>query len=142
MIPLLSIVSDLALHYPEDDDYFSPDQAFPEYRHAVTSSRANPVYSSVRRLFAQCGMDQHHFGFPDWNPLGAYIPRGSRVFVLCNFVYHRKPGESLPAFWSKCTHGAVLRALLDYILIAAGPSGVVNFGNAPLQSCDWNQVLA
>jgi uncharacterized protein (DUF362 family) len=141
MLPLLSIVSDPALHYPEGNDCFSPDEPFPEYRYGVISARPNPVYHSVRRLFAQSGLDREYCGTPEWNPLGRYIVPGSRVFVLCNFVYHRKPGESLRAFWSKCTHGSVLRALLDYVLIAVGPGGTVTFGNAPLQSCEWEKVL-
>lgn len=35
----------------------------------------------------------------------------------------------------------MLRAVLDYILIALGDTGPVYFGNAPVQSCDWNAVL-
>jgi hypothetical protein len=141
MLPLLSIISDQALHYPKENDFFSPDEAFPEYRYGVISDHPNPVYRSVRRLFTQCQLDREHYGSREWNPLGSYIPRGSRVFVLCNFVYHNKPGESLHTFWSKCTHGAVLRAVLDYVLIATGPTGTVKFGNAPLQSCEWDKVL-
>jgi hypothetical protein len=76
-----------------------------------------------------------------WNPLGRYIPFGSQVFVLCNFVYHRKPYENQLAFQAKCIHGSVLRTIVDYILIAAGRQAHVLLGNAPLQSCDWNSVL-
>jgi hypothetical protein len=36
----------------------------------------------------------------------------------------------------------VLRALCDYVLIAVGGAGRVQFGNSPLQSCVWPQVLA
>jgi hypothetical protein len=56
-------------------------------------------------------------------------------------VQHRRERESLESFWAKCTHGSVVRAIIDYALIAAGPSGSVRFGNAPLQSTDWDSVL-
>src|SRR5262249_29513855 len=46
------------------------------------------------------------------------------------------------AFSAKCTHGSVIRAIVDYLLIAVGKTGSVAFGNAPLQSCRWDQVLA
>ncbi|MHA1285661.1 MAG: DUF362 domain-containing protein, partial [Promethearchaeota archaeon] len=70
------------------------------------------------------------------------IQPGSRVFVLCNIVYQRRPNERLFYFMGKCTHGSVLRALIDYILIATGNKGKVQFGNAPLQSANWESVLS
>jgi len=114
---------------------------YPEYRYAHLSAEPNHVYRAVRDIFAQAGLDREHLGTSEWNPLGAYIRKGSRVFVLCNFVTHRYPKEGQLAFWAKCTHGSVLRAVVDYIVLAVGPSGKVIFGNAPLQSCNWQKVL-
>ncbi len=139
--PFLSVISSPDIVYPAADDFFSPNEAYPEYRYATVSGVSNPVYRAVRNVFAQAGLDKEYLGKADWNPLAVFIPPGSRVFVLCNFVYHRRLGEDKPTFWAKCTHGSVLRAVLDYVLIATGPEGRVLFGNAPLQSCDWNAVL-
>lgn len=141
MTPLLSIISDASLRYPAELDDFSPDQAFPEYKLGHISSRPNPVYAAVRQVLVQAGLDSGRLGTPEWNPLGSFIAPASRVFVLCNFVYHRRPGESVENFQAKCTHGSVLRAVLDYVLIACGQGARVRFGNAPLQSCDWAAVL-
>ena len=99
------------------------------------------VYAAVRSTLLQAGLDASRAGTSDWNPLGKWIRPGQRVFVLCNFVYHRRRGETDEVFWSKCTHGSVLRALVDYLLIATGPTGKISFGNAPLQSCHWPDVL-
>jgi uncharacterized protein (DUF362 family) len=99
------------------------------------------VYAEVRRLLAQAGLDAVHYGTPVWNPLREYVRPGDKVFVLCNFVYHRRLQETSRAFQAKCTHASVLRPLLDYLLKAVGPEGRVEFGNAPLQSCDWDRVL-
>jgi uncharacterized protein (DUF362 family) len=128
--------------YPAPTDGFSPSVAYPEYVHGAPAVADNPVYAMVRDLLADAGLDVARRGTPAWNPLGAYIRPGDRVFVLCNFVYHRRPRETEAAFQAKIAHGSVLRALVDYVLIAAGPAGRVAFGNAPLQSCRWDDVLA
>jgi uncharacterized protein (DUF362 family) len=138
---LLSLVSDDQLHYPAAATAFSPDVRNPEYRFDHLSPEPNGVYAAVRQCFAQAGLDSQHFGTAEWNPLGSFISPGQSVFVLCNFVYHRRPGESAAAFFAKCTHGSVVRAVIDYLLIAVGPQGRIRFGNAPVQSCNWDAVL-
>jgi hypothetical protein len=96
----------------------------------------------VRDVLAQAGLDRERFGTAAWNPLGAYVAPGSTVFVLCNFVYHRRVQDSVEAMQAKCIHGSVLRALIDFVWLATGPAGRIRFGNAPLQSADWERVLA
>jgi uncharacterized protein (DUF362 family) len=139
---VVSIIVNPDLSYPEAADAFSPDEAYPEYRHGLLSERPNRVYGAVRDMLAQAGLDAARFGTPAWNPLGGHIARGSRVFMLCNFVQHRRASESRERFLAKCVHASVLRALIDYVLIAVGPDGRVTFGNAPLQSTSWRGVLA
>lgn len=121
---------------------FSPSERYPECPFDEIGGEGNPVYRMVRQLFIDAGLDEAHIGGASWNPLGRYIQRGSRVFVLCNFVFHRRPRETVADFRAKCIHGSVLRALIDYVYIATGPDGVIEFGNAPLQSCQWPRVLA
>ncbi len=135
-----SIVDQIA-DYPSPSGQYSPNERYPEYRYAHLSGAPNPVYSAVRRSFAQAGLDGAKFGTPGWNPLGQWVAPGADVFILCNFVYHRRPGESDENFLGKCTHAGVLRPLIDYLLIAVGPQGRVRFGNAPIQACDWARVL-
>ena len=139
---MISVVLNSSLEYPAAADGFSPSVRYPEYRFAGLSRARNDIYESVRRLFRQAGLDAGRYGRADWNPLSAYIRPGQSVFVLCNFVYHRRKRETEMAFRAKCTHAAVLRPVLDYALAAAGERGMVRFGNAPLQSCQWNRVLA
>ena len=139
--PLVAIRSGLAPRYPEAGEFFSPDTVYPEYALGHLSSTPNPVYQAVRELFAQAGLDEARQGSEVWNPLGAWIKPGDRVFVLCNFVCHRRERESEEQFQSKCTHASVLRPVIDYALRACGAGGSLCFGNAPLQSSDWNAVL-
>src|SRR5262245_26068582 len=137
-----SIVRSTGVGYPEADDAFSPSERYPEYPFEPVARRENRVYALFRRSLEQAGLDAARQGSRAWNPLGDFVARGARVFVLCNFVYHRRIQESQRAFAAKCIHGSVLRALCDYLLIATGPSGAVVFGNAPLQSTDWQRVLS
>ena len=137
----VSILTAPGVRYPPDDEAFSPSVAHPEYRLGPVAVVPNPVYDQVRNLFAQLGLDKDRLGSPDWNPLRTWIPEGARVFVLCNFVYHRRPQESPEGFAAKCIHGSVLRALVDYVLLATGQTGEIAFGNSPLQSTNWRRVL-
>ena len=138
----VSIATQRGLQYPSGTEFFSPSERFPEYPFEPISKVENPVYRMVRQVLADAGLDRHRFGSSSWNPLGSYILPHSRVFILCNFVYHRRSTETARCFLAKCIHGSVLRALIDYVLIATGPDGKVVFGNAPLQSCRWSNVLA
>jgi len=123
------------------DEYYYPDELFPEYQQGHISSKANPVYRAVRDCLLQADLDPINRGTAAWNPLRRFIPRGSRVFVLCNFANERRPSETIQDFRSRCTHGSVIRAVVDYILLAVGREGRVQIGNAPTQFCHWNQVL-
>jgi hypothetical protein len=138
----ISLASAPDARYPDPDDRFSPGEAYPEYSFSAVSAHPNHAYELVRRCFAELGLDKERLGTPAWNPLGAYVAEGSSVFVLCNFVHHRRSHESDDAFFAKCIHGSVLRALCDYLLIAVGADGRVCFGNAAVQSCRWPDVLS
>jgi hypothetical protein len=138
---MISIVIDSALAYPDADDFYSPDERFPEYPYVHISKQKNPVYQAVRNCFVQAGLDREHFGTSSWNPLSVLVQPGTRVFVLCNFVFHRLSNESAEDFLGKCIHGSVLRPLIDYLLLAVGEGGSVSFGNAAMQACQWESVL-
>ncbi len=138
---MISAVIDRQLAYPDAEDAFSPADPGPEYPFADRAPRPNRVYQAVRRVWEQAGLDAARRGTAAWNPLGRWVQPGQQVFVLCNFVYQRRPRESLTDFHGKCTHASVLRALIDYLLIAVGDEGRVLFGNAPLQSCQLDSVL-
>jgi uncharacterized protein (DUF362 family) len=138
---MISIIQEGIVIYPESGEYFSPSVRYPEYRFRHISTVQNCVYDAVRQIFIQAGLDKARFGSPDWNPLGSYIKPGQKVFLLCNFVQHQRPLETQENFKSKCTHGSVLRAVLDYVLLAIGKNGVVAFGNAPLQGANWDAVI-
>lgn len=136
----VSVIRNERIRYPSGGEFFSPSEAYPEYELGHFSSASNQVYAAVRSCLAGAGLDSAHFGEPSWNPFGTYISPGDRVFVLCNFVEEARPFTSSHVI-AKCTHGSVVRPVIDYILKALNGSGSVAFGNAPIQSCEWSKVV-
>ena len=138
---IASVIYAEHITYPSSEDYFSPDEAWPEYPFSHLSKRPNPVYAAVRTCLADAGLDQANFGKATWNPLSQYVRPGNKVFLLCNFVEQKYRGMQDDEFFAKCTHGSVIRAVIDYVLIALSFKGSISFGNASIQSCNWDQVV-
>jgi len=121
--------------YTSDNPEFSPSEHYPEYNGRLSETR-NPVYSLLRRLLAEGGLDAARQDRPDWNPLGDIIQPGQRVLVKPNFVSHDSRRASLD---SLVTHGSLIRAVLDYVMLAK-PSRVV-VADAPLLGCDFGRLM-
>lgn len=138
---MISIIQSSSLKYPPLREFICQLDAQVN-THGIFSDKKNPVQDAVRDLFLQVGLDQENGSTPEWNPLVRFITPGSQVFVLCNFVYHRRPNETERDFFAKCAHGSVLHAVLEYCVRTAGAKGKVLFGNSPLQSCNRESVLA
>ena len=141
MTPKAAICYNPSARYPQATEAFSPSVRYPEYQFAECANSENSVYDLVRSVLRDYGLDAGRFGSPLWNPMGAYIQPGASVFILCNFVAHRRRNESEAEQFAKCTHASILRAVIDYVLIATGSGGSVRFGNASLQGCNWESVL-
>jgi len=133
---------DPGLQYPEAEYCFSPDEHYPEYPFAHVSPTPNPVYRMLRELLREMRLDLPHYGTADWNPLGEWIRRGQTVFALVNFVTERRPMQSRAGLDAMLTHPSVIRAVLDYLIIATGDPALVNFGNAPVQSARMDKLAA
>jgi uncharacterized protein (DUF362 family) len=122
---------------------WNPGVAWPELApllgaHA-TAGPHNHVYAAVRGALGALGLDAEQLGSPRWNPLGDLVPRGGRVVLKPNFIRHWNPTPHA-SVESVITHGAVIRALLDYAALAVGPQGSVALAEAPQQDCDWARV--
>lgn len=120
---------------------FSPGDAFPEYAAAFgrPCSTGNSVYAVVRDALRLLGLDEERHGSPDWNPLGAVVRPGDTVVIKPNMV--RDFRESSPAD-GDCliTHGAVIRAVADYVFIALRGRGRIVIADAPHSDADFDQV--
>lgn len=118
---------------------FSPGEHYNEYplRDEGTHG-ANPCYAAMRRFFALAGFDAQNFGSAQWNPLGELIRPGDTVAIKPNLVLHyNHTGGPLECV---VTHASLIRAMVDYVLIALRGSGAVIIGDAPLQSANFEQV--
>src|SRR5215472_16316696 len=120
---------------------FHPPDVTPELARAglVNADPSNAVHGAVRDMLRLWGADRDHLGTAEWNPLGAYIRPGDKVDIKPNFVLHEFGAQR----GANCltTHGAVLRAVLDYVFLAAGPEGRIVIADAPLQGADFERVL-
>lgn len=135
----VAISQDSSIRYPRPEDY-SPGQRYPEYPFKNIALGENRIFELIRNCLYDAGADQEHYGAELWNPLGQWIRKRDRVFILPNLVAHRRPEETDKNFLGKCTNASVMRALIDYVIIATGEPSYIHFGNAPLQSCDYEQV--
>ncbi len=124
------------------DAPFSPGTAWPEYgrvsARGVTGG-ANEVYTAVRNALRALGLDAAHEGTPDWNPLGGVITPGDTVVLKPNLVRDFRDSDPDHA---DCvvTHGAVIRAMLDYAWIALRGRGRLVVADAPHNDADFEAV--
>jgi uncharacterized protein (DUF362 family) len=115
---------------------FSPSEDYPEYSLADAGSNgANGPYGAVREFLHLAGFDSANYGCAQWNPWGELIKPGDNVLIKPNLVLHENHnGGSIE---SVVTHGSLIRAVVDYVLIALKGNGSVVIGDAPLQSCQF-----
>lgn len=123
---------------------FSPAVAWPEYPIRGESlggaaEPANEAYRLVRLGLRLLGLDSARFGTPEWNPLGHFLKRGETAVLKPNFV---RDFREWGAGDGECTitHGAVLRAVLDYAYLAVGPCGRLIIADAPQNDADFAQI--
>lgn len=146
----VAVVRDRGAQYPKGPGPYPPEERYPEFHgdrgspqssggEPPAAAGANRAFRLVRRVLAEHGCDAARFGTPAWNPLSEWIRPGARVFVLPNLVMHRRWWEPPAQFDAQCTHGSVLRAVLEYVLLATGEKGGIRFGNAPIQGSNFDR---
>lgn len=117
---------------------FDPGSQFPEYPWGASiCDGPNHAYPAVRAALAALGMDGEHLGTPRWNPLGGVVQSGDMVLIKPNLVCEERegrPGE----FEQIVTSASVVRAVLDYVLIALGGKGRVVIADSPQTDSDFD----
>ena len=118
---------------------YHPGSSYPELAQ-VPVGESNHVYDAVRRAFAVLGLDAGNHGTPSWNPLGAVVRPGDRVLIKPNLIWHSH--RQNPQEWhAVITHGSVVRAVLDYVLLALGDAGHVTIADGPQLDADWRTII-
>ena len=115
--------------YPENPP-FNPPMEFPEYPFRGQGvDLGNQVYKSIRDMFKLLGMDIKNYGSEVWNPFGEVIMPGDKVVIkpaLTTDINYT--GDTI---FSIIPHGSVIRAVLDYVLIAKPSSVIICDGPIP-----------
>lgn len=124
--------------YPDSPPYH-PHKAYPEYATPGRAGPENQVYDAVRDLFLRLGLDSEAAGTPAWNPLGSTIRPGDKVFLKPNMIAHKHTDSE--AWIDVITHGSVIRAVLDYVLIALQGEGAIAIGDAPQTDSDFDKII-
>lgn len=125
------------------DKYFRPGKKYPEYPFSELgiSEQPNDVYDMIRDLFIKLSLDKQHIGSREWNPLGDYISPDNVVLIKPNWVKHEN-GVVRGKKGMEClvTNTSVLKCIIDYALIALKGRGKLIIADAPVQSCDFEQL--
>ena len=120
---------------------FCPSDPVAEYPFgdALDRSQPNPAYHAVRGALRLLELDAAKFDAAGWNPLGGIVRPGDTVVLKPNFV--RDFRESSPDH-ADCviTHGAVIRAVLDYAFIALEGRGRLIIADAPQNDADFDAI--
>lgn len=130
------------ISYPNRNTFYSPSTRYPEYVYDDVSSTENLVYEMIRNTFILARLDEEHLGTPEWNPLGNYIKKGNSVLLKPNWVENKNKYPNVDEdLTCLVTNPSVLRAVLDYVLIALNGTGSVYIADAPMQGCDLQDMF-
>ena len=117
---------------------YNPAEAYPEFPALAVSAGGNPVFPLIRTVLHKLQLDAAHYGTTEWNPFGDFVQPGAKIVVKPNWVLHHNEGNG--GMECLITHPSILRAVLEYVFLAC-PAQVV-LGDAPLQGCDFKQILS
>ena len=135
--PTVCVVSAESLSYEGLVPPYDPSESFPEYSGNVSKTPRNTVFAAIRASFEQLGYDHAHFGSPQWSPLRFLVKPQSRVIVKPAMTTHVNiSGDSIFAI---IPHGSVIRAVLEYIVLA-GPE-TVTVADGPIPNTDFREVV-
>src|SRR5690349_1390316 len=105
----------------------------PASAYAEETREDSLVARAVARVAADLDWQTENKG-----PFGALIKPGARVLIKPNWVLHHNQGTG--GMEPMITHHAVIKAVVEAVL-QADPAEVV-VGDAPIQTCDFAQLLA
>lgn len=119
---------------------FHPGVRYPECPFSETGP-PNEVYDSVRQVLQSLCLDSANYGTAQWNPLGAIVRPGDKVVLKPNFLWHSHRYD--PEQWQQViTHGSIIRAVVDYVLIALKGQGEVWIADGPQQDAYWDLIVS
>lgn len=125
-------------HYPATAP-FHPDAGIVEAPFRERACEVNVAYRAVRDVFRAAGLDAERFGTPAWSPLQGLVRPGDTVMLKPNLVKDTHPRD--PNGWQYVlTHGAIIRAVADYVWKALDGRGRIWLADAPQTDTSFTAV--
>ena len=137
--PRVVAVQHTAPQYPTQVPYH-PSERYPElHPKLVTGEEPNGVYAAVRDALLSLGYDRERAGTPSWNPMSAFIRPGDKVLLKPNLIRHSH--SYIAEEWEQIlTHGSLIRAVVDYVLLALEGKGSITIADGPQTDSDFDAI--
>jgi uncharacterized protein (DUF362 family) len=117
---------------------YDPPEIYQEFSN-VNIDKSNKLYSEIRQLLHNCGLDHENYNTSEWNPFKNIIKPGMTVFIKPNTVSHiHKSGGDI---FSVIVHASILRPIIDYILIALKDKGRIIVGDSQLYDSEYDEAM-
>jgi uncharacterized protein (DUF362 family) len=128
-------------YYP--DFPYLADKLYPEFKNDPnfkTSAVKNHIYDAIRNLLYQLGLDKENFNKENWKSFKNFVKEGSTVLLKPNWVRDYNPINK-KSIDSLVTHSSIIKVIIDYVLKAINYKGKIIIGDAPLQSCNFENLI-
>jgi uncharacterized protein (DUF362 family) len=119
---------------------FHPQHIYPEYPYSAQSKdKNNYVYSAVRSALILLGLDNDNVDTKLWNPLKTIVNPGDTVLIKPNLI--KESHQENDNIFGVITHGSIIRAVMDYVLISLKGKGKIIIADAPVVSASFEKIV-
>jgi len=131
-----------------DDKYpnypYWSNKLYPEFKDdpnfKVDVTKENSLWDAIRSLFFHLGLDEENFNKENWNPFKNFVKEGDTILIKPNWVRDYNP-INRKSIDSLITHTSLIKIVIDYVLKAINYNGKIIIGDAPLQNCNFNNLI-
>lgn len=127
--------------YPNVNEFIYPDKNYAELNIKYKKfSKHNNIFKMIRESFYMLGLDEKNYNTENWNPLGDMIIKpGDVVLIKPNMVLDKNQnGEGEQCLY---TNPSLVSAVINYVWIALKKKGKIIVADAPVQSCDFKNLI-
>lgn len=132
-------VKDTNIYEYNNNNYFNPATCFKEGININIKSDSK-IYKEFRDLLIEMKLDSKNINKKEWNPFKTFIKKGNTVLIKPNLVKHINQCDDGDTD-SLITNFALIRPVIDYVILALEGTGRIIVGDAPVQECDFNKVI-
>lgn len=137
----VAVIIDEVYDYPCKDKLFRPNKKYQEYPFSnIEIDEENQVYEMIRKGLYCLGLDKKNYGKKEWNPFKNIVNPGDYVLIKPNMVMDE---NHIRENGTDClyTNPSIVAPIIDYIVIALKGNGKIIVGDAPMQECNWEELI-